>query len=633
MGEKRFYEFGPFRLDPTERRLLRDDQPVAITPKCFDLLVILVENSGHLLEKDELLERLWPNQFVEETNLSFNISSLRKTLGGGQNGQRFIETVPKKGFRFVAHVDHRQEDSTDLTTQTATKQTEVGRHSVALARLPFPLKIIIGLMGVSALVLLSYSFSVKRGETLVEKPPTRIAVLPFKPLSVESRDESLEMGMAEALITKLSNIKQLVVQPMSAVRKYTDLQQDPIKAGKEVQAEAVLDGSIQKVDDRVRVTVRLINVNNGAPLWSEQFDADSTDILKVQDSISQRVTQALTLRLSGNEREQLNKHYTDNLEAYQLFLQAQYLFERQTGDRADNLRRSLDYYQRAVEKDPQFARAYVGISEFYISEGDPKIPSWERLQKAKAALQKALELDNTLAEGYDALAEIKYQYEFDWSGAGADFQRALDLNPNLSYSHIAHSWYLMCQGHFDQAQAELDKAQEIEPGSLRINKTQGILFLFRRQYDKAISHYQKMREVEPTLIHRNQWSMAVAYEQMGMHTEAVEEFLEDGRMRAFLTVEETEALRKGFNESGWHSYVRMRVKMLEQKSKRQYVSPTVLAGVYALAGDKDPAFAWLEKAIDSHDGWVSLIKIQPAYDSLRSDPRFAKLLQRVNLTP
>jgi hypothetical protein len=179
----------------------------------------------------------------------------------------------------------------------------------------------------------------------------------------------------------------------------------------------------------------------------------------------------------------------------------------------------------------------------------------------------------------------------------------------------------------------LNKAQELEPGSLRINKTQGILFLFRRQYDKAISHYQKMREVEPTLIHRNQWSMAVAYEQMDMHTEAVEEFLEDGRMRAFLTVEETEALRKGFNESGWQGYVQMRVKMLEQKSKRQYVSPTVLAGVYALAGEKDPAFAWLEKAIDSHDGWVSLIKIQPAYDSLRSDPRFAKLLQRVNLTP
>jgi tetratricopeptide (TPR) repeat protein len=379
--------------------------------------------------------------------------------------------------------------------------------------------------------------------------------------------------------------------------------------------------------------VRLINVKTGAPLWSEQFDADSTDILKVQDSISQRVTQALTLKLTGNERDQLNKHYTDNLESYQLFLQAQYLSEKQTGDRADNLRKSLDYYQEAVEKDPKFARAYVGISEFYISEGDPKIPPWERLQKAKALIVKALELDNTLAEAYDALAEIKYQYEFDWSGADADFKRAIDLNPNLSYSRIAHSWYLMCQGFFDEAQAELDKAQELDPSSLRINKTQGILLLFRRQYDKAISHYQKMREVEPTLIHRNQWSMAVAFEQMGMHEEAVEEFLEDGRMRAFLTVEETEALRKEFKDSGWQSYQRLRLKMLEQKSKRQYVSPTVMAGIYALADEKDSAFAWLEKAIDSHDGWVSLIKIQPAYDKLRSDPRFAKLLQRVNLSP
>jgi DNA-binding winged helix-turn-helix (wHTH) protein/TolB-like protein len=632
MEAKRFYDFGPFRLDPVERRLLRDDGPVAITPKCFDLLVMLVENSGHLLEKDELMERLWPNQFVEETNLSFNISSLRRTLGEGQNRQRFIETVPKKGFRFVAHVDERLEDFTDHTTET-TKQTEVGGHSLAAARFPLNFKIILGFIGVSVLVLLCYSLWVKRRETPVEMPPRTIAVLPFKPLSVESRNESLEMGMAEALITKLSNIKQLVVRPLSAVRKYTDLQQDPLVAGKAVQAEAVLDGSIQKVNDRVRVTVRLINVKTGAPLWSEQFDADSTDILKVQDSISQRVTQALTLKLTGNERDQLNKHYTDNLESYQLFLQAQYLSEKQTGDRADNLRKSLDYYQEAVEKDPKFARAYVGISEFYISEGDPKIPPWERLQKAKALIVKALELDNTLAEAYDALAEIKYQYEFDWSGADADFKRAIDLNPNLSYSRIAHSWYLMCQGFFDEAQAELDKAQELDPSSLRINKTQGILLLFRRQYDKAISHYQKMREVEPTLIHRNQWSMAVAFEQMGMHEEAVEEFLEDGRMRAFLTVEETEALRKEFKDSGWQSYQRLRLKMLEQKSKRQYVSPTVMAGIYALADEKDSAFAWLEKAIDSHDGWVSLIKIQPAYDKLRSDPRFAKLLQRVNLSP
>lgn len=640
MRAKRSYDFGPFHLDPEERRLLRHDQPVALTPKCFDLLVIFVENSGHLLGKEELLERLWPDQFVEEANLSFNISSLRKALGK-ENGETFIETIPKKGFRFLVHVDKGHDDHTELTTEAGketTEQTEVGQHilpshSMATARVSLSLKIIVGLITASALVYLGYGLWARQAETPVPKPARTIAVLPFKPLSTESRDESLEMGMAETLITKLSSINQLVVRPMSAVRKYTDPQQDPIKAGQDVQAEAVLDGSIQKAGDQVRVTLRLINVKTGAAIWADRFDADFTDILKVQDSISERVTQALMLRLSGEEREQLTKHYTDNPEAYQLYLQGHYLSSKQTGDRGDNLRKSLDYYQQAVEKDPKFARAYVGISEFYISEANPKTPPWERLLKAKAEVVKALELDSTLDEAYNARAELKYQYEFDWSGAEADFKRAIELNPNNSYFRLAYSWHLMCQGRFDEAQTELDKAQELDPGSFRVNKTQGILFLFRRQYDKAIGHYQKMREIEPTAIHRNQWSMSVAYERLGMHAEAVEEFLEDGRLRGFLKLEEIEELRKAFKVSGWGGYVRMRINLLEEKSKKEYLAPTILAGIYALAGERDLAFASLEKAIDSHDAWISLIKIQPAYDGLRPDPRFTSLLQRVNLTP
>jgi TolB-like protein/lipopolysaccharide biosynthesis regulator YciM len=486
---------------------------------------------------------------------------------------------------------------------------------------------------VSALVYLGYGLWARPAKAPAPLSARTIAVLPFKPLNTESRDESLEMGMTETLITKLSSIKQLVVRPVSAVRKYTDVQQDPIKAGQDVQADAVLDGSIQKVGDQVRVTVRLINVNTGAAIWADQFDAGFTDILKVQDSISERVTQALTLRLSGEEKESLNKHYTESPKAYQLYLQGQYLHSKQTGDRDENLRKAFDYYQQALAADPKFARAYIGIAELNISEATPKTPSWERLLKAKAAIVKALELDSSLDEAYIARAEIEYQYEFDWLGAGADFKRGIDLNPNSSYFRLAHSWYLMCQGQFDQAQAELDKAQELEPGAFRVNKTKGILFLFRRQYDKAIEHYQKMREIEPTGIHRNQWSMSVMYEQLGMHSEAVEQFLEDGRMRGFLTPDEIEALRKAFKASGWEAYVRMRIDLLEEKSKKEYLAPTILAGIHAIAGEKDPAFAWLEKAIDSHDGWVSLIKIQPAYDSLRSDPRFTRLLQRVNMTP
>jgi DNA-binding winged helix-turn-helix (wHTH) protein/TolB-like protein len=634
----RLYDFGPFFLDPSERRLLHDGKPVALTPKCFDLLVILVENSGHLLGKDELLERLWPGQFVEEASLSFNISTLRKALGEGQSGRHFIETVPKKGFRFVAPVEERRHEPTEVPTQPVEQITDQSKfslqsHLTALARFPLGLKIAAGLITASVLVYFVYGFWARRVAAPVHKSTWTIAVLPFKPLSSESRDESLEMGMAETLITKLSNLNQLVVRPMSSVRKYTDVQQDPVKAGQEVEAEAVLDGSIQKAGDRVRMTVRLIDVKTGATLLSEPFDEQFTDIIRLQDSISERVTQALSLKLTGEERAQLTKNDTDNPEAYQLALQGQYFYSKQTGDFRDNLGKGLDFYQKAVEKDPEFARAYIGISHFYISGGDPPISPLERLKRAKDAVLRALELDNNLAAAHNALAELEYQYEFDWTGAGTHFKRALELGPNVSYFHLAHHWYLMCQERFVEAQLELDKAQQLDPGNIRINNAQGILALFRRQYDKAISHYQNTRKVEPAAIHRNQWSMSVAYQRMGMHKEAVEEFLEDGRTREYLEREEIERLRKAFNESGWRSFERMRLDLLAQKSKKQDLPPTLMAGLYGLAGEKDAAFAWLNKAIDERDGWIALIKVQPAYDSLRTDPRFIKLLERMNLTP
>jgi DNA-binding winged helix-turn-helix (wHTH) protein/TolB-like protein len=630
MEANRTYEFGPFRLDPAERRLLRDERPIPLTPKCFDLLVILVENSGHLIGKEELIERLWPNQIVEEANLSFNISTLRKALGQGPNGELFIETVPKKGFRFVAHLEeHREGQALHSHLSEETKQIPPA-HSW---HFPLSLKIAVGLVTAATLLYFGYGVWGRRVAAPSPGKVRTIAVLPFKPLSSDSRNESLEMGMAEALITRFSNINQLVVRPLSSVRKYSDVQQDPITVGHEVEVDAVLDGSIQKAGDRVRVTVRLLDVSTGATIFSQPFDGQFSDIITLQDSISERVTKALSLKLSGEEQAQLTKHDTDDPEAYQLALLGDYFFEKQTGDRTENWKKGLEYYQKAVEKDPKFAKAYIGISEFYISAGDPTVRLFDRVARAKAAILKALELDNNLAEAHNALAELKYQYEFDWTGAGTEFKRAIELRPNISYFHLAHFWYLMCQERFDEAKLELDKAQELVPGSIRINKAQGVLLLFRRQYDKAISHYQKIRDVDPTSIHRNQWTMSIAYARMGLHHEAVDEFLEDGRIRGFLEREESERLRKAFKESGFPAFERMRLDLLSEKSKKEHLPPTLLAGLYALADEKDAAFAWLEKAIDVRDGWIALIKVQPAYDNLRNDPRYIKVLARMNLTP
>lgn len=652
MRGNHLYEFGPFRLDPGERRLLRDGEPVALTPKCFDLLVMFVGNSGHLLEKAELLERLWPGQFVEEANLSFNVSSLRKALGEGRDGQHFIETVPKKGFRFVARVvDHAGVDA-DLAVgkkspvPPADDREEVGESptrsapEAAGSALPIPtaspsrrsqrLRILFAVLGALALGLLAYGLRMSRTAVPAGQPHKTIAVLPFKPLSADSRDESLEMGMADTLITKLGNVSQIVVRPFSAVRKYTDPRQDPVEAGRELRAEAVLDGSIQKAGERVRVSVRLVDVRTGARLWAEQFDADFTDIFGVQDSISERVTKALTLELSGEERARLTKRYTDDPEAYQLYLQGYYLRTRST---EEDVRRSFEYYRRALEKDPNFALAYVGMAQSNLTLlGKARAPASEVIPASVAYMLRALELDPGLAEAHNLLAEIRYQHEYDWPGAETEFRRAVELNPNAALIRLAYGWFLMCAGRFDEARAEMERAQELDPSSILINRARGRLFHFTRQYDRAVEHFRKILEVEPGMGPTH-WSLATTYEQKGMYAEAVEEYLTDANTNGFLRPEEIEEARETFRVSGWQAYVQMRATKLEERSRKEYIAPTLLANNYVRLGKRDQAFAALEQAFEARDPALVRLTIEPLYDGLRSDPRYTELVRRIKLTP
>jgi serine/threonine-protein kinase len=317
---------------------------------------------------------------------------------------------------------------------------------------------VVGLISISALA--AWFLFWNKPVEIQSSPVRSIAVLPFKPLNADSRDESLEMGMAETLITRLSNLKQLVVRPMSAAHKYTELHQDAVKAGQEMQVETVLDGSIQKAGERVRVTVRLIDVSSGASLWAEQFDEDFTDIFKVQDSIAQRITDALPLQLSKQEKEQLAKHYTNNPEAYQLYLQGQYLFHRRAGR---GLEASLAYYRQALEKDPNFALAHIGIAVYYLRSTNRKISAQEAIPQARAGIMRALAFEPTLAQAHNALGELKYQFEYDWTGAEKDFQRAVELNPNVALIRLAYGWFLMSAGRLNEAEAEMEKARELDP--------------------------------------------------------------------------------------------------------------------------------------------------------------------------
>ena len=455
-----------------------------------------------------------------------------------------------------------------------------------------------------------------------------IAVLPFKPLNADSRDEALEMGMAETLITRLSNLKQVIVRPMSAVRKYTDLQQDPIKAGQDLQTEVVLDGSIQKAGERVRVTVRLINTQDGTTLWSQQFDENFTDIFKVQDSIAERVTNALALRLSRQEKEGLAKHHTDSPEAYQLYLQGEYIWLNR---RKDNwVEDSLTYYQRALEKDPNFALAYVGIAESYIRlSGQGKLTGREAESKARSNIMKALEIDDTLAEAHNALAELKYQYEYDWTGAEKDFKKAIELNPNGAAIRLAYGWFLMSAARFDEAATEMEKAREFDPSSLTAKVARGRLFYFSRQYDEALQHFQNIIAVEPNSP-AAYFSLGQIYLRKQMYAESFEADIKYLRMTG-TPPEKVEELEKAFKVSGYPGFLRKLLDVIETIAKTEYMSPSTFALLNTQLGQKDEAFAWLEKAFDERDPVIVQLKIDPEFDSLRDDPRFQDLLRRGGL--
>ena len=413
---KRLYEFGPFSIDAAERVLIRDGQVVQLTPKAFDLLLVLVENTGHLVEKDELMRILWPDTFVEEANLTNNISLLRKALAV-DTAHQYIETVARRGYRFVAEVAESVEAPTELILEERNRLrltleegdnpesvVEVSRRTEEGKR--FKWLPVVAVAVALAIAYAAYYFWPKHEAP--QQPIKSIAVLPLKPLVAESRDEALEMGMADTLIMRLSNLGQITVRPLSAVRRYTDLEQDAVRAGRELGVESVLEGNIQRSGDQVRVRVRLVRVADGRPLWASQFDEKVTSVFAAQDSISEQVAHFLAVKLTGEEREQLAKRYTANAEAYQAYVRGRYVWSKRTHE---SLERAIEYFKQAIAIDPQYALAYAGLADTYNALGGLGFFSQKEVSpKGREMAKKALELDDNLAEAHCSLAAALVDY-------------------------------------------------------------------------------------------------------------------------------------------------------------------------------------------------------------------------------
>jgi len=582
------FEFGPFRVDLSERLLVRDGKAVPLAPKLFETLAILVENSGHILEKDDLINRLWPDTFVEESSLAQNIFQLRKVLKDRESNGQYIETVPKRGYRFSADV----------------RETTNGN-------------------GASSYLATAHSLIEEDEASLSIKS---LAVLPFKPLGSEKANEYLGLGMADATIIKLSGLRQLLVLPTSTVFRYTGRRNDTLTIGRKLNVDAVLDGTVQHAGERVRVTVQLICLESGKSIWSAKFDEHFTDIFAVQDSISEQVASALALKINGVERQRLRKRHTENTEAYQLYLMGLFFWKKRT---KDGLTKAIAYFKRAIEADPSYALAYAGLADtyFWIAYGAvEEATRKERFEQSRSNALKALELDPFVAEAHAVLATVKVKHDRDPRAAEQSFERAIALNPNCAMAYSRYTLFLVAMGRLKDALQHAKRAQELDPVSPDANASLANVLYLARDYDEAIRYCERALALEPTFLEALVL-LGLSYEQKGMFAEAIGQF----RKAKDANPESTEPLELLAHASasiGQIDEARALLSELQSSAKPNGLHPYHVALIYAALNQKELAFEWLEKPYANWTERLRMLRFDPRMDRLKADARFAAIIQQ-----
>lgn len=630
--DKRFvYEFGKFLLDPQEKTLFSDGKPIRLPAKEFETLLLLVENSGRALSKEEMMTALWQDAFVEETNLAKQISRLRKIFNS--SGEKLIETLPKHGYRFSAEVNQifREADERILEKRTVKRLTvrvaeerDDAPPLLPAAKRNFSLILSIGLT-LLAIILGVWFWSAANTPAKINS----MAVLPLRSLNEGENNKALGLGLTDTLIMKLGGLRQVVVRPISAVTPYADAPQDALEIGKKLKVDAVLEGTIQHFEGRVRLNVRLLRVDDGEQIWAEQFESDAAQIFDLQDRLTAQTAQALKLKLGASETEQITKRFTNNPEALGAYQKGRYFWNRRT---VGDLKTAIGYFNEAIEKDPNYALAYAGLADAYslLADYDGALPA-DAYPKARDAAMKALELDDELAEAHTSLAYVKMFYYHDWQGAQDGYRRAIALNPNYATARHWYSEYLTAMGRFDEAFVEVRRAKEINPLSPGISAQEVWILFYARRFDEAIERGRRIAEMNPDYAEIYD-PLKRCYDQKGMYAEAIAA-RQKRRKLAGWDATETAALKEAAATSDTAVYWKKRLEQEIEEARNELPMPFEMAGIYAQLGEKDLAFESLDKAIEIRSYPVMFLRVTPDIDPLRADPRFADALRRVGLLP
>lgn len=586
----RTYEFGIFRLDPVRRVLYRHDRPVQATTRALDILVTLIERRGQVVSKDDLLRLVWPDSIVHEANLTQNVFVLRKLLGERPSDRQFLLTVPGRGYRFVADV------------------REIG-DAPQPAPADAPLT------------------------ATVASPQIRtLAVLPFHTVDCVGADEHLGLGLADALITRLSGLDPIAVRPTTSMLRHATAGRDPFEVGRRLGVDALVLGTVQRSGDRIRVSVQLVTVADEAMRWARRFDERLTDLFTVESSIAEQVKGALPLALtrrapgaSAASASTAAVPHTPAPEAYRAYLRGRYCWNKRT---KEGFFRAIDYFEAAIAADPKFALAYAGIADCrnFLSIYSA-VPPNAGYPKAAIAATQALELDETLAEAHTSLAYAMLNYRWDFATAEQGFRRALALSPNYVTAHHLYADLLTATGRFAEARAAITRAQELDPVSLIINTDIGWTLYHARRYDEAVQQLEETLELDPTFWY-TYWVLGLNLEQLARYADAMNAF-EQARALNPNSPYAVGAIGRIHAAAGRPAEARRALEEVTRISVSRYVSPWVIATIHATLGDRDRAFEWLDWTFDEHSHWLMYVGNAPLLDSLRSDPRFPLLAERV----
>ena len=623
---RHFYEFGPFRLDPLKRRLLRDGEPLKLTPKAFDLLLVLVEERGRTIAKDELLERVWAGTIVEENNLNQNITALRKTLGDSRQESQYIATIPGLGYRFVAEVrEDEGEGFTQRRKEDAKEEVAVAASGPARPSRAFRY----GLLILVPLIVGALVFAYYRREKTPEVAISSIMVLPLENLSRDEAEEYFADGMTDALIGDLARIGGLHVISRTSSMHYKGTKKSLPEIAKEIKVDAVVEGTVQRSGDRVLIRAQLIHVASDRHLWVGDYNRSLSDVLNLQSEIAQSIAREVQIQMTPAEQARLKSSHPVRPKAYDDYLQGRYLYWNKRTE--ENLNKALELFQRAIKEDPNYAPAYVGLADCYNALGTVQIgtsPPLDVRRRAEEAARKALELDAGLAEAHGALGNINL-FNWNWAVAEQNLKRALELNPSYANAHNFYATYLMTHGRIDESMAASNRARELDPFSLSISVQRGFLLENARRYDQAIEQLRGVIAMDPS-HYQAYWTLGHTYAANKQFDEAIaaaEKAVElSGRLPGALGI-----LGLAYGLAGREAQAHTILNELLELNKTRYVTPAALANVYIGLGDKEQAFVWLEKAYQEKSNYLAWLKMFPIIDPLRSDPRYADLVRRVGL--